>query len=399
MGRKRKNIVLPRLVNGEDLDKAAWVEWKLRDPRTQELKRFRIYEGILNATSVAERKRVADMIIEDITNRLADGWNPFEAEKVSYKDLLTEQRIIARWGGATTAPATVCYYLSSFLGWKKPSIIPHSFQTYASKLRIFKEWCQRNDRDKHPALIQQEDIVNFIVTMAEQCHWSRRTVTKYQQILHHFWAWLIQEKVCEENPVRGIPSVGVQRDDAAKPIPPRIRKVLLQYMREHDPQLMLACMLEYYCAIRPNEMRLLRLSEIDLQHHCIRIPCTIAKNRTTQSVDLPAQMYDELVAMELDAYPPTFYLFGKCGEPGPECLGKNTLRWRFDAIRDALGISKVYKFYSFKHTGGVELVNAGIDTWQLQRHFRHSSVATTEAYIRRNFSPNNDLLRNQFPDL
>lgn len=80
-------------------------------------------------------------------------------------------------------------------------------------------------------------------------------------------------------------------------------------------------------------------------------------------------------------------------------LGKNNFRFRFDKIRDRLNVSNQYKLYSFKHTGGVKLVNEGIDTWELQRHFRHKSIDTTERYIRRNFAVKSDKIRNDFPDI
>ncbi|MCR5574055.1 MAG: site-specific integrase [Bacteroidaceae bacterium] len=235
--------------------------------------------------------------------------------------------------------------------------------------------------------------------MCERLDWSRRTVTKYQQILHHFYEYLIEHGVARSNPVYGIPAIGERRDEAAKPIPEDIRKLLLTTMRQEEPQLALVCELEYYCAIRPNELRQLRIRDIDLRSASIRIPASISKNRTTQSVDVPRQMLEKLRQWKVDEYPPHFFLLGTQGVPGIEGYGKNTLRFRFERIREKLHLSSEYKLYSFKHSGGVELVNAGVDTWQLQRHFRHSSIATTEAYLRRNFAPNSEMIKDRFPDI
>ena len=400
MGRRKLNIVLPHLVNGDDMSKAGFVEYKLRNPRTGIMERFRVYQGINNAKSAEQRQKVGAQIVHDINQRLADGWSPFEQMKLTYEDLLTEQRITARWGTVAQTPINMTYYINEFLQWKKPAVIPHSFQTYASKLRIFHEWLEREGlSDKHPSLVDQPVFVRFITTMCERLGWSRRTVTKYQQILHHFYEYLIEHGVARSNPIYGIPAVGERRDEAAKPIPEEIRKLLLTTMRQEEPQLALVCELEYYCAIRPNELRQLRIRDIDLRSASIRIPANISKNRTTQSVDLPRQMLEKLRQWKVDEYPPHFFLLGTQGVPGIEGYGKNTLRFRFERIREKLHLSSEYKLYSFKHSGGVELVNAGVDTWQLQRHFRHSSIATTEAYLRRNFAPNSEMIKDHFPDI
>ena len=170
-------------------------------------------------------------------------------------------------------------------------------------------------------------------------------------------------------------------------------------MRRNDPQLWLFCQMEYYCAIRPNELRQLRIQDIDFTRRLIRVSCTISKNRQTELVNMPNQLYDVLIALKVNELAGELYLFSSNGQPGITMLGKNNFRFRFDRIRNRLGLPPEYKLYSFKHTGGVELVNAGVDTWELQRHFRHKSIDTTERYIRRNFAVKSDKIKNHFPDI
>lgn len=92
-------------------------------------------------------------------------------------------------------------------------------------------------------------------------------------------------------------------------------------------------------------------------------------------------------------------MFSAAGTPGEKPVGKNTFRNRFNLLRDKLHLSQEYKLYSFKYTGGVALVNAGVDTWELQRHFRHKSIDTTEHYVRKNFAVKSDKIKNHFPDV
>lgn len=196
-----------------------------------------------------------------------------------------------------------------------------------------------------------------------------------------------------------IPPIGTVVDEAPRPIPDEARAQFIAAMRKYDPQLLLVCQLEYYCAIRPNECRLLQIGDIDFDNRIIRVPKDKSKNRQTESVCIPGQLHNAMIKAKLHEYDRNLYLFSSMGKPGVKPLGKNNFRNRFNAIRNRLGLPAEYKLYSFKHTGGVELVNAGIDTWELQRHFRHKSIDTTERYIRKNFAVNSDKIKNHFPDM
>lgn len=402
MARKKEILVLPTLNDcGGDLTKEWYVEYACRNPHTDEMKRFRHYKGFKKLKTAKERYALAEEIIAGLKERIRTGDIPFMEKKRSYQDELIYASAAKRWGAEREDTVTLRTHLSEFLEAKRPEVIPHSFQTYRSKLRIFNEWCEREGIDrKHISFITREHICDFLRHMVETTHISRHTVNKYKQILHSFFAYIIKVKeIILENPVNNIPRMGEVKDEAPRPIPNRERKVLIGYMREHDPQLMLVCLMEYYCAIRPNELRQLRIRDIDIEKQTIRVPKDISKNRMTESVNIPRQLQKILLEMELEQYRPEDYLFSLGGNPGATMLGKNSLRYRFDRIRNRLGISPVYKLYSFKHTGGVELVNAGVDTWELQRHFRHKSIDTTERYIRRNFAVQSKKLKDEFPDI
>ena len=67
--------------------------------------------------------------------------------------------------------------------------------------------------------------------------------------------------------------------------------------------------MEYYCAIRPNELRQLRLRDIDLEQQIVRIPAPVAKNRTTEYVNIPAQMVKLLRAIGIEGMNRDWLLF------------------------------------------------------------------------------------------
>lgn len=402
MSRKKSLLVLPHLVDaGGALDKDWYVEYSCRDPRTGKMKRFRDYSGFKKLVTEKERREHAAIIIQSIKDRLEKGWTPFEQEKTTYQDELLNQAYADRWGRERESLPTIRLYLSEFLEFKRASVTHKSYQTYCSKLRIFAEWAEAHNLNSiHISFITRDHIIDFMRHIVECNNISRLTVEKYAQILHAFFEYLLKSKeILTENPATNIPRMGALVDKAPSPIPERDRKILLSYMAEKDPQLWLVCLFEYYCAIRPNELRQLKIGSIDLERQEIRVPCTISKNRKTEIVSIPNQLHNVLKSLGVDKMPSDLYLFSDNGNPGTKMVGKNTFCNHFVRIRKKLGLPSTYKLYSFKHSGGVELVNAGVDTWQLQRHFRHKSIETTENYIRKNFATKSEIIKEHFPDI
>ncbi|MBS6692714.1 MAG: site-specific integrase [Bacteroides eggerthii] len=403
MARKRKLLIMPQLKDcGGDLNKKWYVEYSLRNPQTGEMKRFRHYDGFSELKSITERRLHAEKIIAEIKLKLEKGNDPFSDKTITYQDELIYQTTASRWGKEREAVICARTYLSEFLVMKETELAHSSYQTYKSKLRIFCEWLENNRLgEKNVRCITEEHIHMFFYYIADNTHISRRTVMKYKQLLHTFFDYLLKnKKVIPFNPVINIPNLGEKRDEAARPIPDTIRKKLTDYMREYDPQLLLMCELEYYCAIRPKEGIHLLVGDINLENATITVRQDISKNGLTETVNIPRQLYDDLAdLLQVGRYPDTYYLFSNDGMPGKNRLGKNTLRYRFDRIRDKLGFSKKYKLYSFKHTGAAKLVNAGINTWELQKHFRHKSVTTTERYLAKRFGVNSHIIKVDFPDM
>lgn len=402
MGRKKAVMILPHLVDaGGDVSKDWYVEYALRNPYTGEMRRFREYAGFKGLSSASERYALAEKIVESIKAKIAGGRTPFQDMATTYEDNIMMDHVAKRWGNEREGLVTIRKHLSEFLGLKKAEVSKSSYQTYQSKLRIFCEWAEHNGLDKiHVGYITSEHIHDFLRSMAEAKGLSRLTMEKYGQILHSFFDWLIRvKKIMKENPVTDLPRVGKVVDQAPKPIPDKERSLLLAAMRKYDHQLWVVCQLQYYCAIRPGECRLLKVGDIDFESGVIRVPQDVSKNRQTEAVSMPAQIVNLFRKEGFDQADKSLYLFSASGYPGMKAVGKNSFRNRFNVLRDKLHLSSEYKLYSFKYTGGVKLVNAGIDTWELQRHFRHKSIDTTEHYIRKNFAVKSEKIKNHFPDI
>ena len=105
--------------------------------------------------------------------------------------------------------------------------------------------------------------------------------------------------------------------------------------------------MQYYAAIRPgNEMRFLKVKDIDFDTKVITIRNYHAKNGRTEAIQMPDALYDWLIKYDIDMSIQDYYVFGRGGIPGPEALSKNSLRLRFNKFRDRLNLPKDVKLYS-----------------------------------------------------
>ena len=230
---------------------------------------------------------------------------------------------------------------------------------------------------------------------------SERTIYKYKPVLFRFFEYLNKEKLVYDNPVFGIVARGKVIDQAPKPILKDDLELLKVAIQAQDPQLWLACQFQYYCFIRPGtELRLLKIQDINLHARTITIISEKAKNRVTEMVQIPTQFLNDLISKyRLQDVNKDFYVFGQHGYPGPREMGRNTFRERFNKIRDQLGLSKDYKFYSWKHTGATAAVDAGIPARHLMNQLRHKSFESTDHYFRRHVGWMSAAIQDEFPDI
>lgn len=400
MSRKKSMVILPEAKVAKN---GKWyVQYSVRDPQTDEMKRFRIYEGFEQCINERLRIEYAQQLVNEYTEKLQKGWTPYNQPKVLYEDLLMYANAASMSSRLRHESPSATTYMSEFLEEKKSEITPKTYQTYVSKLRLFNLYLKDQNKDKEMVqLIDNETIVSFMKHIAEKRNLSRLTMDKYQQILYTFFEYLrTRKKVIKENPVTNIPRVGVLKDEAAVGLPERYRHRLQKDIESEDPQLWLCCLMQYYAAIRPgNEMRFLKVRDINFDAKVITIRNYHAKNGRTETIQMPDALYDWLLKYNIDLEPQEHYVFGKMGIPGTEVLGKNSLRMRFNKFRDRLHLPKDVKLYSWKHSGAQELTNADVNMYEISRHLRHKNITTTEHYTRKRLGPRSSAIKHNFPDI
>ena len=147
-------------------------------------------------------------------------------------------------------------------------------------------------------------------------------------------------------------------------------------------------------------MRLLKIRDIDFARGLVNVDLFRAKTNRERHATIPAHFLLKIRnEYRLHKYNPDYYVFGRNGEPGPECLGKNNLKNRFNRFREILNMPYSYKFYSWKHTGNSLALDNDISMFALKNQNGHSSVQTTEIYTRNKLGRVSKDIQQRFPNI
>jgi len=400
--KRNKLCILPKLNDcGGDTAKQWFIYFSYRNPLIGKMTRFKIYDGF-SAHHTKKAKYVhAEKLCDNYANKLKTGWDPFADDtEVIYDDQLAYQSIAKIYGIKRKSNKTFAYFASKYLEELKGYRIK-TYNNYKSKYRIFNEWLQKNGIGGNDISTINEIITkDFFKFLINDLKLARITIKKYEAMLSRLFLWMVDQRYIKKSPIGNIPECTRENDQAARPVNENDIDKLVEEIK-HDSQLWLTIQLEYYCFLRPGlEIRFSKIKWFDLARGRITIPKTVIKTNRDKVVIIPKQFRKYLLTeWKLHLFPPDYYVIGKNGIPGPNPLGSNNLRNRFNIIRDALELPKEYKLYSWKHTGNARAEDAGIPMFARQHQNGHKSMRSTEVYLKNKIGFKSVELEDNFPTL
>lgn len=401
---KTKIAILPKLYDANgDIRKKWFVFFSYRNPTDNRMTRFRIFEGFGTIFTKKERYAHAEKVISDYTNKLNQGWNPFaeDLRGAVYEDNLRYAAVARVYKTARATNKTFNYYSNLFLPEVK-GMAEKTYLNYVSKFRIFDAWLSANGYEGNDiATITAEIMQQFFRHLINDEKLARITVKKYQHMLERMFNWCVKNKYIKFSPITDLPETTRRNDQAPRPIHEADIDMLVDKIRQTDPQLWLTIQLEYYCFLRPGkEIRFARVGWFDLARSVISVPADVVKTGENKTVIIPEQLRETLMNdWKLHLLPRDYFVIGKNGIPGPQTVGNNNLRNRFNIIRDSLQLPNTYKLYSWKHTGNVRTAKAGISMYDRQQQNGHQSMRSTEEYLKNKIGFYSKELESNFPTL
>ena len=167
-----------------------------------------------------------------------------------------------------------------------------------------------------------------------------------------------------------------------KDLTPEMLNQMSIYLCRNDKSFFLACLMQYYTLIRPDELSHLKIGDISLKKQTVFVSHEFSKNHKDAEVGLNKIVIKLMLDLEVFKQPDSYYLFGSDFKPSKERIGSDQFNKRWKVMRKALKWNDCYQFYSLKDSGIRDLANAqGVVVARDQA--RHSDITTTNKYIQK----------------
>lgn len=356
-------FTLPKLHKG----RAWYVDFFAFDPVIGKMHRKKYMLG--RYKSKRERDTVASILIHNLIEKLQAGWNPFvNAEKTrQYTDFAL---VLSRYKG----------YIQKLCD--NGTMKKKTFTDYSSRLKVFEVYLKETGTEiKYVYQFNEQLVIDFLDYMIYDKEASARTRNNYRTWLSTVGTWLKERMYIDANPVENVHQM---REDVKfrDPLSEKDLIHLKNYLKKENPSFYLACMMEYYCFIRPDELRYIKIGDISIKDQTVYVHSEFAKNRKGQMVALNDSLLKFMIELKIFNHPSQDYLFGHDLLPGPKQIYVNQFRVIWNKVRKKLSFPMSYQFYSLKDSGIRDLANAeGIVAARDQA--RHTDISVTNKYLKR----------------
>ncbi len=359
-----------------------FVYFNFVNPDTCKFKRFKKHlpKNITGNAAKLELNRLVDYW----TTELKNGYNPFIERNI-------EQQTI-HYNYVEKSVMDACKIRTEFLRKK-------SSQTYTSKVDVFSEWVQSKKLGKLLAVdFTRENAEDFLRYLQSKRNIGATTRNSYLVTMRTLFKTMQEKGIVKENVWDCIKKIGEAR--LGKLPFKQIMKIKLKdYFKNNDTEMWLFVQFMYYCFIRPGELRVLTVGAIDLDDGTILIDAKISKNKKSEYVIIPPAFLSYLIEIGITDNKHSFYIFSPGGIPGDTPYSSDVFNRRHKAVTGKFGYNVRYTLYSWKHTGAVDAIRAGVKIKELQLQLRHKDLQTTDIYLRSIGINDLDDLRKNFPTL
>lgn len=316
-----------------------------------------------------ERMTVASILIHNLIEKLKAGWNPYTNA--------------SRTRQFTELPVVLERYKAFILKQKERGTMKQKTHIdYSSRLKVFELFLKETGTViKYVYQFNSALVIDFLDYLVYDKDVSAKTRNNYRTWLSTLGTWLKERQYIDTNPCENVHQLREEekfRDALSAADLAQLR----DYLKDGNPPFYLACMMEYYCFIRPDELRYIKIGDISIKEQTVYVHPEFAKNRKGQVVALNDRVLKLMIEQNVFSHPSNEYLFGHEMVPGERQIYVNQFRNEWKEVRKALNWPKSYQFYSLKDSGIRDLANAeGIVVARDQA--RHADISVTNKYLKR----------------
>lgn len=345
----------------------CYIEFYAYNPETGKLERKRT--KVNHVQGKLKRKQYANEAIRRLSDQLSTGWNPWihcdPDNLVSMEDALDKYEEI------------IMKSLSNGIFRKQ------TYDDYKSKIKILRNYIKKYNPIRYVYQFKKKFCIGFLDYVYLERNNGAQTYNNYLNFLRVLAGWLLERGYITEKVTDGISPISkrlIQKERTCIPLD-KVRDIG-EWTKSNDPYFHFACLILYYCFVRPVEMTRIRIGDFDLQKGTLTLHEDQTKNRQTQTVTVPKKLLYYAIDLGVFSAPMGDYVFSTRLRPGKIQIDTKIFRDHWAKVSRALKLKKEWKFYSLKDTGLTEMLEHDVAApVQVKNQARHSSLAITEIYL------------------
>lgn len=332
------------------------------DPAKGELRRKRIY--IDHISDKKTRDRHARKLMEHINNQLDAGKNPFTDNDNNKKY------------------TSISKALTFVIDFKNLYIRKRTQHAFDSRVKILCEWLkERNLLNSYLYEFTDDVALAFMNDLIVHRKISGRTYNNYLLDYRTFFNTLIKNKYIATNPFHAVSKMPEQETDK-RPFRDDEATRYFSYIEKYEYDFYVLSLYCYYLALRPAEICRLKIADFDLARGWVKVPASKSKNKKVRFVPI-AKPFLEILRKYYLNLPSGLYICSKGFRPGVVFEHSTRIAEHFRVIAVQMQIPSEVKFYSLKDTAADRLLEYGFTTKTIRDLFGHSSIAATDAYLKK----------------
>jgi len=351
-------------------NKSGWIiEYYVENPQTKMLarKKVKLQRLLMRYPSKMEAKRHINNIIVALNMKLSTGWNPYFVGEdarlyTPFKDVIEKYKEEIK---RNTRSGTC--------------------RSYTSFVNILCEWMEKVSPNIYSSMVTHALVAKFMDYVYNERKgrkgesMSNRTYNNYIKNGSTFFSWMIEKCYCKENHFM---KVKPKKKENKKRIliPEETREQITKYLLLKNPNYLIMLKLIYNSLLRPKEIRELVISDVSLEKGHITVRKEVAKNGKERKTPLTPDLIEDLSKLNLQKYPPNYYVFGENLLPTKAKLSDSFMSYFWAKMRDELKLPIEMQQYSLRDSGIFEMIKNGIDPLSVKQLADHHSLAMTTIY-------------------
>ncbi len=331
----------------------------------------RVRLGLNKIPDYNERLKEANALADAIKLRLEKGWTPDNSNKhiksIGIIDAIqygfNQKKLMVSKNTADNFQSSVNFFTEALKKLKYSTMVAGNFERFHAK-----------------------KVMEYLKSEKQ---WKNKNYNKHLGYLRSIFSEIVEADYSKVNPFNDIRNLKQEESIANIPPTDEEMKLICEQLQKNNYGFYIFYMLIYYCGIRPDEIRQLRIKHIDFEKQCFNLPGEITKNGKFRSVPMLGNVYNLL--KDCKDSNSDYFVFGtwvpnggihshkNWFSPNPYSLKEDTPNKQWNKlIKIGLGINRT--LYSGKHKGADDKLAAGLDIKTICDIFGHSETKMTERY-------------------